>query len=212
MNDKKILIPDEVRDYMNKYEVDINNGFHENIKNSSTPDREGPITVYLGGKASIYFYEVFARPGEDVDVFTKEDLTDCCQENVGYCGHRFAWGEISDRKGDFEFGKVLLHKDIFVDSFVITDNEDMPVRMRVPSAVDLAVSKIVRFDDDDREDIAKIIRRGFADVDAIENRAKSALMEYDGDIELAQSKLNDMIAWARTVESEIKVQHRSPKM
>lgn len=49
-------------------------------------------------------------------------------------------------------------------------------RAHVLSPVDLAVSKIARFADNDKEDIAALVRLGLTTADEVEQRATSALV------------------------------------
>jgi hypothetical protein len=52
------------------------------------------------------------------------------------------------------------------------------IRHRVLSPVDLPVSKIARFADNDKEDIAALVRLGLTTADENEHRASSALDGY----------------------------------
>jgi hypothetical protein len=57
----------------------------------------------------------------------------------------------------------------------------------VLSPVDLAVSKIARLADNDREDIQALVRLGLTTAQAIEQRATSALAGYVGNHSLSAS-------------------------
>jgi hypothetical protein len=59
------------------------------------------------------------------------------------------------------------------------------LRVRVLSPVDLAVSKIARFAENDKEDIAALVRLGLTNAVEIEQRATSAMAGYVGGQDVA---------------------------
>lgn len=84
------------------------------------------------------------------------------------------------------------------------------IRVHVLSPVDLAVSKIARFADNDKEDIAALVRLGLTTADDIEQRAISAMAGYVGGQAMLKLNLRDAVALAREVEtSEAKA--KSPR-
>lgn len=72
-----------------------------------------------------------------------------------------------------------MHEDYLDDSIPVDLGVDQ-IRVYVLSPVDLAVSKIARFADNDKEDIAALVRLGLTSADEIEQRATSALAGYIG--------------------------------
>lgn len=62
--------------------------------------------------------------------------------------------------------------------------------------------KIARLADNDKEDIAALVRLGLTTADAIEQRATSALAGYVGGQAMLQVNLRDAVALARQVETE----------
>ena len=79
----------------------------------------------------------------------------------------------------------LMHEDAQDDSIPLTlegiDSRVLDVRILTPA--DLAVSKLGRFSDQDRADIAALARRGLVSVTQLERRALEALEIYVGDTE-----------------------------
>lgn len=73
---------------------------------------------------------------------------------------------------------ALMHEDYLDDSIPVDLGMDQ-IRVHVLSSVDLAVSKIARFADNDKDDIAALVRLGLTSADEIEHRATSALAGYD---------------------------------
>lgn len=76
------------------------------------------------------------------------------------------------------------------------------ILLYVLSPLDLAVSKIARFADNDKDDIAALVRLGLTNADEIEQRATSALVGYIGGQAMLKLNLQDALALARKVEAE----------
>lgn len=74
------------------------------------------------------------------------------------------------------------------------------IRVSVLSPVDLAVSKIARLADNDREDIRELVRLGLTNANAIEARANEAIGGYVGGMAMLRANLRDAIAIARAAE------------
>ena len=79
----------------------------------------------------------------------------------------------------------LLHEDAHDDSIVLQLEGTDPkiVEVRLLSPLDLAVSKIGRLSDQDRDDIAVLARRGLVTSTALRRRAEQAAGGYVGDLE-----------------------------
>jgi hypothetical protein len=67
------------------------------------------------------------------------------------------------------------------------------IRMKVMTPTDLAVSKIGRFGDNDREDIRELARAGLLDADEVELRCNDALDYYIGDQTTIRYNLSDAL-------------------
>jgi hypothetical protein len=76
------------------------------------------------------------------------------------------------------------------------------IRVHVLSPVGLAVSKIPRLADNDKEDIAALVRLGLTTADEIERRATGALAGYVGGQAMLRSNLRNAVALARQAEAE----------
>jgi hypothetical protein len=74
------------------------------------------------------------------------------------------------------------------------------LKVFVLSPVDLAVRKIERFTDPDREDIQTLVRLGLTTADAIEKRATQALGGFVGGQAMLLANLKDAVLLARAVE------------
>ncbi|MBY0242546.1 MAG: hypothetical protein K2X55_24860 [Burkholderiaceae bacterium] len=105
---------------------------------------------------------------------------------------------------------ALLHED-YLDASLPVDLGVDHLRVNVLSPVDLAVSKISRFAENDREDIAALVRLGLTTADEIEERANDALAGYVGGQAMLQCNLRDAVRLARQVESESDEDHSADR-
>lgn len=158
-----------------------------------------PVNVYLAGGMAVHLYTA-SRVTTDVDaefggrVYLPNDLMvevtleDGTQQVV-----------YLDTNYNSTF--ALMHEDYLDDSIPVDLGMDQ-IRVHVLSPVDLAVSKIARFADNDKDDIAALVRLGLTSADEIEHRATSALAGYVGGQAMLKLNLRDAVALAREVESE----------
>ena len=138
---------------------------------------KSPLQVYLAGGMAVHLY-TGKRVTGDVDaefggrvllpsdlavVVTLEDGTD----------------QVIYLDTNYNPTFALMHEDYQADSrpvYLGLGN----IRVNVLSPVDLAVSKIARLADNDREDIRELVMLGLTDAGAIEARAIEALSGYVG--------------------------------
>ncbi len=158
-----------------------------------------PMNVYLAGGLGVYLY-TGTRPSTDVDaefagrVLLPSDLVvDVTLES----------GERQALYFDTNYNPMfaLLHEDYQTDSIPV-DIGESSLRVRVLAPVDLAVSKIARFQDHDREDIAELVRCGLVTADEIDQRAREALTGYVGAPGTVTRNIEDAVALARKAQTE----------
>jgi hypothetical protein len=158
-----------------------------------------PMNVYLAGGMAVHLYtgnrvttDVDAEFGGRVhlpnDLMVEVTLEDGTRQIV-----------YLDTNYNSTF--ALMHEDYLDDAIPVNLGVDQ-IRVHVLSPVDLAVSKIARFADNDKEDIAALVRLGLASADEIERRATSALAGYIGGQAMLRLNLRDALALARQVEAE----------
>lgn len=159
----------------------------------------GPVNVFLAGGMAVHLYtgsrvttDVDAEFGARVhlpnDLMVEVTLEDGTQQVV-----------YLDTNYNSTF--ALMHEDYLEDAIPVDLGVDQ-IRAHVLSPVDLAVSKIARFADNDKEDIAALVRLGLTTADEIEQRATSALVGYVGGLAMLKLNLRDAVALARRVERE----------
>lgn len=170
-----------------------------------------PLNVFLAGGMAVHLYtadrvttDVVVEFGSRVfipnDLIVDVTLEDGTHESVYF-----------DTNYNSTF--ALMHEDYLRDAIPL-DLGVGQIRLHVLSPLDLAVSKIARFADNDKEDIAALVRLGLTTADAIERRAMSALDGYVGGQTLLRLNLRDAVALARQVEAEgavISREAESPK-
>jgi hypothetical protein len=159
-----------------------------------------PINVYLAGGMAVHLYTA-SRVTTDVDaefgsrVFIPNDLiVDLTLED----GTRQSMYFDTNYNSSF----ALMHED-YLDDAIPLDLGIGHIKLYVLSPLDLVVSKIARFADNDKEDIAELVRLKLTTADAIEQRASSALGGYVGGLAMLRLNLRDAVALARQVEAEL---------
>lgn len=157
------------------------------------------VNVYLAGGMAVHLYtasrvttdvdaEFGARLAIPNDVMVEVVLEDGSQQVVYF-----------DTNYNSTF--ALMHEDYQEDSIPVDLGTDQ-LRLRVLSPVDLAVSKIARLSDTDKDDIAALVRHGLTDANEIEMRANSALSGYVGGLNMLKLNLRDALLLARKCEAQ----------
>lgn len=166
---------------------------------SGSPRRSLPIRMFVAGGAALHFY-TGARVSVDVDAVFSRRIALPEKLEVAY---RDADGAprllYFDRQYNDTLG--LMHEDAQHDSRPLTlpgiDARVLDVRLLAP--IDLAVSKLSRYTDQDRDDIVALARRGLIDAAALRRRADEALTAYVGDVDRLKQTIDLTV---RLVEAE----------
>ena len=157
------------------------------------------VAVYLAGGLGVYLYTGLRISG-DIDaefgarVLVPSDLMlDVSLEN----------GEKRTLYFDTNYNPMfaLLHEDYQQDARLM-DIGTGALKVHLLSPVDLAVSKIARFQDNDREDIEALVREGLVTAREIEQRAHEALPGYIGEMWKVERNIDDAVSLAQKVEAE----------
>lgn len=163
----------------------------------SGPDLQEPIRMYLAGGLAMNFY-CGARYTEDVDAFFSRRLLLPNDLGVAYVRQD---GEPGFLYFDTQYNPTLglLHEDAEDDALYWNGvgNEDRLLHLYLLSPVDLAVSKISRFTDQDRDDILELARAGLIDAESLRERAEEALSYYVGNIEVVRNSIALMVNQVR---------------
>jgi hypothetical protein len=139
-----------------------------------------PIIMYLAGGMAVNFY-CGTRYTEDVDAFyTRRLHFEPCEASYQHKDGSPSFLYL-DNNYNPTFG--LLHERYDQDAVEWTGigNDQRKICLCVLSPVDLAVTKISRYSEQDREDIIALATAGLFSADQLRNRANEALLGYIGD-------------------------------
>lgn len=147
-----------------------------------------PVKLYLAGGMAAHLYTA-SRFTSDVDaefsarVAVPPDIT-----------AKVIQGDGAPRTIYFDTNYnstfALMHEDHQEDAIPL-DIGTTHLKLFVLSPVDLAVSKIARLSDNDKRDIADLVREGLVSPDEIKQRAEAALGGYVGGVAMLTANLND---------------------
>lgn len=153
--------------------------------------RKGPpIAVIVAGGAALHLY-TGERVSKDIDAEIKARFLPPDNLQVSYRG---ADGQSRLLYFDTQYNTTyaLLHEDAEADAYPIriegVDPRRLDVRLLTP--LDLAVSKLSRFEAHDREDILALARLRLIDAKSLRKRAEEALPGYVGDVERVRNSIN----------------------
>jgi hypothetical protein len=153
-----------------------------------------PLTVYLAGGMAVHLYTA-SRVTTDVDaefsgrVMLPQDLLVEVTLEDGS-------PQVIYLDTNYNSTFALMHEDYQEDAIPVDLGLEQ-IRVRVLAPTDLAVSKIARLADNDREDIQALVAAGLTSADEIEARATDALGGYVGGVEMLRANLRDALALAR---------------
>ena len=158
------------------------------------------VVVCVAGGAALHFY-TGSRYSEDIDAtILARVLLDAQDLQVAYRGED---GHARLLYFDTQYNDsfALLHQDAYDDALSLklegVDARRLAVKLLTP--LDLAVSKLSRFSEQDQLDIVELARCGLIDAASLRARARSALPDYVGNLERIKNSID--IA-ARLVEAE----------
>jgi len=158
-----------------------------------------PLTVYLAGGMAVHLYTA-NRITTDVDaefsgrvIIPNDLMVEITLEDGS--------PQLIYLDTNYNSTFALMHED-YQDDAIPVDLGLEHIQVRVLSPVDLAVSKIARLADNDREDIQALVRLGLTTANEIEQRAKSALQGYIGGQAMLMVNLRDALVIARDAEGQ----------
>lgn len=152
------------------------------------------LKVYLAGGMAVHLYTA-TRVTTDVDAefgarvaLPSDMVTDVILED--------GTPQVVYLDTNYNSTFALMHEDYLDDAIPVDLGVD-PIQVYVLSPVDLVVSKIARLADNDKDDIAALVRMGLTTPDEIERRATSAMVGYVGGLAMLQLNLRDALTVAR---------------
>lgn len=156
-----------------------------------------PLRVHIAGGAAALLH-TGVRPSRDVDasfslrVHLPADLEETYTDRDGDPASVYLDANYNDTLGP-------AHEDAFADAepLAIAGLDPAKIDVRVLAPVDLAISKLGRFGDHDRDDVVAMARAGLLDAVKFERRAKEALKYYVGRPAAPRANLRDAVALIR---------------
>lgn len=160
---------------------------------NEAPRASLPIRMYVAGGAALHFH-TGVRVSVDVDAVFSHRILLPPNLEVAY---RDVDGAARLLYFDRQYNDTLglMHEDAHADSMPLyLDGIDPAVlEIRILTPLDLAVSKLSRFSEQDRRDIAALAHRGLIDASELECRAASALVGYVGSTDRLRGNIADAV-------------------
>lgn len=149
----------------------------------------GPVVVCVAGGAALHLY-TGSRVSKDIDAKVMARFIPPRDLQVSYRDAN-GRGQLLYFDTQYNDSYGLLHEDAYDDAISIpvpgVDPRRLDVRLLAP--VDLAVSKLSRFESHDQEDIRALARQGLIEADALRRRAQEALPAYVGDVKRVRNSI-----------------------
>lgn len=149
-----------------------------------------PVVACIAGGAAMHFY-TGERYSRDVDakIFARV-MIDPQELQVAYQGHD---GRARLLYFDTQYNDsfALLHQEAYDDSRPVHVDGIAANRLdvRLLQPVDLAVSKLSRFSEQDQDDIRALARHGLITATALRKRAEASLPDYVGNLERIRNSI-----------------------
>jgi hypothetical protein len=148
----------------------------------SLPEGAPPIRMFVAGGVAVHYY-TGVRPTRDVDAVFSHKVLLPADLDVNYLdGTGTPRLLYFDRQYNDSFG--LLHEGANDDSVSIRLNgvDTRKLDVRLLSPLDVAVSKLARFEEHDRTDILALAQAGLITERQLRRRAEEALAAYVGNV------------------------------
>ena len=164
-----------------------------------------PLGVFVAGGVAAHFYTA-ARSTYDVDaefssrILIPQDLA--VEVDMGEKGVQTLFFDTN-----YNSTFALMHEDYLKDSVPLDTGLEF-IKVNLLSPVDLAVSKISRLSDNDKQDIVDLVRAGCTNSSAIEKRANDAIGGYIGNMKAVRQNIDSAVSLAKQAEPKI---YRAPK-
>ncbi len=149
-----------------------------------------PLKMYVAGGAAMYLY-TGVRVSEDIDAVFSQRIALPKDLEVSYLDDG---GAARLLYFDYQYNDTLglMHEDAHDDSVILSLKgiDAGIVEVRLLSPLDLAVSKIGRLADHDRDDIAILAKHGLVRSGPLRRRAEEALAGYVGDTQRLRNSID----------------------
>lgn len=176
----------------------------------SLPVLKEPIKMFLAGGMAVNFYTGL-RPTVDVDAsFSHRILLPKAEDLIVSLDAVDGKAKTVYFDMNYNISFALMHPDFEKDAYKVVGNEftDSKIELRILSPVDLAVSKVARFEGNDKEDIAELARCRLITPETLQVRAMDALGYYVGNSSMLLVNLKDAVNVVRTVQCSLELENK----
>jgi hypothetical protein len=163
------------------------------IESALGPKRPAkPVVVCVAGGAAMQFY-TGGRFTDDIDakIMARVIIDHPEKLQIAYCGED---GHARLLYFDMQYNDsfALLHENAYDDALPIPLEGVNPRRLevRLLTPLDLAVSKLSRFSEQDQDDIRALARAGLIEPNAFRRRAEAALLDYVGNMDRIRNSID----------------------
>jgi hypothetical protein len=172
---------------------------------ASLPDLREPIKMYLAGGVAVNFYTGY-RATDDIDAsFSHKIILPNANELVVSYDDENGKHKMVYFDMNYNPTFALMHPDFEKDAAPVEGNEfkNDKIKLYILSPVDLALSKVSRFEGNDKEDIAELARRKLIYPKALEERAKEALSYYIGNEAMLKVNVQEALEVIESVQQSL---------
>ena len=148
----------------------------------SLPDLKEPVKMFMAGGMAINFYTGY-RPTTDVDAsFSRRLLLPKADSLVVSFENTEGKQKVVYFDTNYNTSFALIHPDYEHDAYKVLGNEfeNKKLQLYILSPIDLALSKVARFQGNDKEDIAELAKNKLVSARLLNERASEALDYYVG--------------------------------
>jgi len=159
-----------------------------------------PVHAYIAGGVAVNYY-TGVRMSDDVDIMWSRRVAIPPDMQIFEVANPDDPTDVMIVSMDGAFGDYLgsFHPDWMADAPEVCQIGD--IVLHVISPLDLAVSKIARFQDRDREDIEALARFNLISSEDVATRADEAIEFYVGDTTFIQYNRRDAVELVKAIES-----------
>jgi hypothetical protein len=146
--------------------------------------------MFIAGGAALYLH-TGTRVSEDIDATFSRKLVVSDDMSVSYRDVD-GRGRVLYLDRNYNDSLGLLHEDAYEESIAVSipGVDGGLIDVRVLSPLDLAVSKLSRFSDQDRQDIELLARERLVTAKALRRRAEDALRGYVGNTDAVKTTID----------------------
>ena len=163
--------------------------------------KETPLKIILTGGAAMSFYSDI-RVSNDVDAIFSHRILLPTDVTVSYTD-RTGNNRILTWDAQYHPSIGLLHEDAEANALFIANLADDKIKLMILNPVDLAVTKIGRYYEHDKNDIIILAKKGLIDDSTVEKRAKEALGYYIGNTRWVEGSIRLAVEEIKLYQNKI---------